>query len=476
MELFHQNKTVTLKTKNIDMKKLISLICLAMYCLHSFAGNYTITITIKGLPSTPILLTDFYGDKNRVLDTVITDLQGKATFPIVESQHQGMYKIVCGEDKYIDFIFNKENIVFETAITDVQGSLKVIQSKENEIYFSYLKSYKSIKDKILALQKLTDVYQPTDAFSKQFTQEYYSRIDELSALQKNIITENPKSYAYKLIKIKTETFPELGGNGFVRSNYVRSNWFKNTDFNDTTLFYSNAFTTKVIGYLQLYATKYYNQEQQQQVFKNAIDSILTKTKTNLKTYNFVVDFMINGFEEMGNTKLVEFIASRYSNDQSCEHEGTKTTLERKILSYTKLKIGTDAPAFEVINDKGSKISLNDYANRTVMLVFWATWCPHCQQTLPEIKKLFDTRIDKSFDLITIALDTNKNDWKDYIKTNNFATIHNVCDGKSWDGKIASDYQTYSTPTIFIIRNKKIIGKPNDMESLKQLLLENKIIQ
>jgi peroxiredoxin len=444
--------------------------------LNTFAVNYTVTITVKGLPSTPFLLTDFYGDKNRILDTVVTDSKGSATFRLKENQHPGMYKIVCGDDKYIDFIFNNENIVFETALPDIQASLKVVQSTENLVYFSYLQSYKTIKDKLVALQQLTDVYQPTDAFSKQFTQEYYTQLDAITAMQKKILTDNPHSYAYKMIQVKTESFPELGGSAYIRSNDVRAHWFKNVNFNDTSLFYSNALTTKIIGYFQLYVSKYYSQEQQTQLFKNAIDTVLTKTQANIKAYNYVVDFMINGFEEMGNTKLVEFIASRYSNNQTCDHDGTKTTLERKILSYTKLKIGTVAPAFDVMTDKASKLSLDMYADKTVMLVFWATWCPHCQQTLPEIKKIFDARIDKSFELITISLDTNKSDWSTYIKTNNFSTTQNVCDGKSWDGKIATDYQTYSTPSIFIIKNKKIIAKPNDLESLKELLKENAIIQ
>lgn len=458
------------------MKKITLVLLASFLQLFSIAGNYTITITVNGLPSTPILLTDFYGDKNRVLDTVITDMKGKATFVLKENQHIGMYKVVCGDDKFIDFIFNNENIVFETSISDVQSSLKVIQSQENQAYFGYLRAYKSIKDKITALQQLTDVYQPTDPFSKQFTAEYYNRIDEISALQKKMQNESPNLYAYKLIKVKTETFPELGGSAFIRSNYVRANWFKNVDFNDTSLFYSNAYTTKVIGYLQVFASKYYSQEQQTQVFKNAIDSILQKSKINRKTYNFVVDFLINGFEEMGSSKLVEFIATRYSDDQSCEHDGTKTTLERKILSYTKLKIGTDAPSFEALTENGTKISLNNYANRTVMLVFWATWCPHCQQILPQIKDMVNKKIDKSFDLITIALDTNKADWREYMKANNFTSTINLCDGKSWDGKIATDYQTYSTPSIFIIQNKKIIAKPNDLESMKEILKENKLIE
>ena len=82
------------------------------------------------------------------------------------------------------------------------------------------------------------------------------KVDKQRLERKKLFKENPNSYAYKLIKVKTETFPELGGSAYLRSNFVKSNWFSNTDFGDTSLFYSNAFTTKSIGFLQLFASKY----------------------------------------------------------------------------------------------------------------------------------------------------------------------------------------------------------------------------
>ena len=464
-------------TKKNTMKPKHYLFLLTLGCyISSFAGNYSVTITVKGLPSSMILLTNFLGDKNEIIDSVKCDTYGKATFMFPASRHTGMYKIVCGDDKFIDFIFNKENIIFESHINDIQSNLKVIESKENQIYFEFLKTYKLIKEKLNALQQLSQYYDQSDPFTKQFTQEYYNKIKDITNLQETIKKENPNSYAYKLIKAKTEIFPEIGGSQFLVSAYLRSHWFDNIDFRDTSLFYSNAFTTKAISYLQLYASKFYNHDQQIRVFKSAIDTLLERSKVNKKTYNFMVDYLINGFEEMGNNILVEHVANSYSNDNACDHDGSKSTLERKVLSYTKLKIGIDAPFFEAITESGSKISLDNYANNTLIVVFWATWCPHCRETLPEIKKLFDNRIDKKSDLLTISLDTNKTEWRNYIKLNGFNNTINICDGKSWDGKIASDYNAYSTPTIFIIKNKKIIGKPLDLETFKEILQSENIIK
>jgi thiol-disulfide isomerase/thioredoxin len=49
--------------------------------------------------------------------------------------------------------------------------------------------------------------------------------------------------------------------------------------------------------------------------------------------------------------------------------------------------GKPAPdlAFRDIN--GAPHSLREYRGKTVMLVFWATWCPPCNEEIPSLKKL-----------------------------------------------------------------------------------------
>ena len=47
---------------------------------------------------------------------------------------------------------------------------------------------------------------------------------------------------------------------------------------------------------------------------------------------------------------------------------------------------------------------------------------------------------------------------------------NVCDLKGWDGKAATDYFIYATPTMFLVdKNRKLIAMPKTIEELKKIL-------
>jgi len=62
------------------MKRLRWILFYLSLTISTFAQNYTISVTVKGLPSYPLLLTDFYGDKNSIIDTVKTNTLGKAVY------------------------------------------------------------------------------------------------------------------------------------------------------------------------------------------------------------------------------------------------------------------------------------------------------------------------------------------------------------------------------------------------------------
>ncbi|WP_163859934.1 peroxiredoxin family protein [Paenibacillus elgii] len=52
-----------------------------------------------------------------------------------------------------------------------------------------------------------------------------------------------------------------------------------------------------------------------------------------------------------------------------------------------LKIGQQAPDFELPLLDGRTVKLSDYRGRTVVLNFWATWCPPCQAEMPHMQQV-----------------------------------------------------------------------------------------
>lgn len=57
-----------------------------------------------------------------------------------------------------------------------------------------------------------------------------------------------------------------------------------------------------------------------------------------------------------------------------------------------------APAFEALLLDGTPVSLADYAERPMLLHFWATWCPICRLEEGEI-----VRLSRSHPVLTVAM-------------------------------------------------------------------------
>jgi thiol-disulfide isomerase/thioredoxin len=49
--------------------------------------------------------------------------------------------------------------------------------------------------------------------------------------------------------------------------------------------------------------------------------------------------------------------------------------------------GAAPPSFQMERYGGGKLALSDLRGKVVMLDFWATWCPPCQEEMPSLVKL-----------------------------------------------------------------------------------------
>ncbi len=63
-----------------------------------------------------------------------------------------------------------------------------------------------------------------------------------------------------------------------------------------------------------------------------------------------------------------------------------------------------SPSFVLSNLQGRKVSSSDLKGRYTLLDFWATWCPPCRQSIPELVKLQADYKGKGFQVVGVNLD------------------------------------------------------------------------
>lgn len=462
---------------NNILNKSIFTIFLLTIAILSFTQPYSIGIIIKNQPDTPIVLGAIKGDDFIAIDTAFAEKE-LVRFDLPEGASIGIYRIIMGQTPYarvmneapqqLDFIFYNEDIVLETDFKSPETETKVIQSDENEIWFDFIKKEQFIKQNLNELKKEVNYY-----WAKDDTDNAIKTATEYNQLQMEhdlFVTETAKKYTGRFAAKQISTFREPLLDGYLteiqRQELFQKEYFKTLDFTDESLINSQVYTDNIFKYLISYNKKELTKEQREREYIKAVDIILANTNKNEKVYEFVLKYLVHGFEvlEMGN--IITYIAENYSGT-TCQTD-EYTTFERK-LEEQKMRPGTSVADFTVNDLNGNPITFTKVLKEKNIILFWASWCPHCIELLTQLKPWQQQTKNSNIEIFAISLDTSKETWKKKIYELGIESWNNLSDFQKWDSKVAIDYNVFATPTIFIIdKNLKIIGKAESFSELKNM--------
>lgn len=123
-------------------------------------------------------------------------------------------------------------------------------------------------------------------------------------------------------------------------------------------------------------------------------------------------------------------------------------------SIVGVKVGNQAPDFELTDIDGQKFQLSDFKGKVVVIDLMATWCGPCITEMGHLRDIYSEY--SSEDLVIISIDVD--DTETIAQLSDFRSTY----GDDWTfaangGSVGQTYQATGIPKIYIIDQEGLIA-------------------
>ena len=448
-------------------KKSILLLVFLYAAGISAYSQHSLKVNLNGNEQANLLLYRIYGDKFQLLDTLERNKEGQYSFLFPSNASIGMYRLSFAPKAFADIIYNQEDCWIRTELKSPMDSMYVIQSVENQIYYDFLKQKRAYELKMELLKPLLAYYPEQNTFLASVTEEFETVQLDYLVYVNDKLERFPNTWASLYLAFFRNPLIPAGLSDSELSNFMQLHLFDFVNFDHTELLYSDAYPARLIEYLSLFSNMDLSREEMGEAFKQAIDRIMAKPIRDPIIRDFMIGYLMDGFQQYGFDEVIVHMAYNYQQTQTCDNELLKSDLQTRLENFQRLAIGMSAPDFTMSDSKNHSTSLSSIKTPRVILFFWSSTCPHCRELYPYLVDMYENQKDKKVEVVAISIDDDLDAWKGF-KDQFHAGWIDLCDGKSWESAVIKDYNIYATPSFFVIdqASGKIVGKPILQDELK----------
>jgi thiol-disulfide isomerase/thioredoxin len=340
------------------------------------------------------------------------------------------------------FTASEENQAWYQFYHKQKEALATIRVQEN-----FLSNYPNKKDK--TFQNMYKSYEKAK-------QNYYKQHD-------NFINSTAFYWAKNKAQFSKVFFTDVLQHPRLQLFEVHENFWNEKPSNNPKLLNTPLYTDAILNYLQYYLSTDmdFGEEEKNTGLMKCVDTLMLRFGQHTETKAFIVKYLQMGFKELGNEEVLQFIDEKYAATAQCTEDDDE--LKKRLAGYEALKPGNPAPQISLIDLDSKEKTLFDFKQDNVVLVFWASWCPHCMQEIPKLQAWAKAHPETL--VLAISLDEDFTAFQNAIK--DFPNMLHYCDLQKWNGEIAKNYFVAATPTIFAIDKERRIK--NKFTSIDKIL-------
>ncbi len=238
------------------------------------------------------------------------------------------------------------------------------------------------------------------------------------------------------------------------------------DFNDLSLIGTETLDTAIASYIDSAQDKTKPAKDQMYDMILAADNVLAHASSSFEMYRYVYQFMISGFSAMGANMVVDYMVHLPYFEFVEADDIQAEEMNELAESYKRVRIGADMPEIQTQTLDGKEFNLSRVEAENVVLLFWSNTCPNCHEMIKQLAELTAKRDDLV--VVTVCVSKDLKSVRKYLKKSHLKGYH-ICDGEGWNSPVVDAYAVDMTPSLFLLKDKKIFAKPIDIEELVTIL-------
>lgn len=391
-------------------------------------------------------------------------IEGAFEFKIAEKEPSGIFRAYyqIENNLYVEFIYNREEIVFSFDPDDPENSIRFSQSEENNLTREYYNQIRRTQGSLDSLQAL--FFDPdTNRQDQKMLKNYQQYLSDLDALQSTYEEKSKGKLANHFIRASRQYNPEVPYNN--SSDYIagiKEHFFDAIDLHDTVLGHSSFIHNRLNDYV-FYLNQADNMASMNAMHQESIKNALNWIGEEVDILAGFQTSLLEAYLLEENVTMLNYVMDLHY--RSLPMDLQDEDLIQRVSATLKTAVGTRAPDFEW--DQGGE-KKNLYAIKGTdyyIVLFFSSNCPHCQIEIPEFYSFI--KGIENIKVIAVGLEDSKESWE--TMTGGYNEFINILDLDKWSSDKAKNYGVNAIPSYFVLdADKTILAKPTDFKELKSM--------
>ncbi len=457
------------------MKRILVLCIAGMLALNAFAQRgYRIVLKIPDAPYSSLLLTTYYGNKIKLVDTAFANKAGEYVFEGQKALDGGIYMAVSPKKvKLFEFVVNQhQRFTLQTDTAEFVLHMKVSGSQENKLFFSYLKFNDGIYQQIKVVKTSMNKENHESTSYKKLQQKVDS-LNKLSAGYKlHIIQDHPNLFVARLFDAMREVNVPKDhpvSDSLFGYHYLKRHFWDHFPLNDPRLLHTPLYDRKINSYFKHLVP----------FDPDSVNASVDKLVAMARPSNECISYLVWHFtveyqnpKYMGFDKVFVHMVDQYFAKEPIKNTtpSIKKLLMDRAAKIRPLLIGKPAPDLILVDTTGEYIGFRNLKSRFTLLFFWDYNCHFCKRQLEELVPMYsDLRNKYDLAVYGICINPDLAKWKEAVRNRHLPWI-NVNGTHSVKGDFTRLYDIHGTPQLYLLNEKKeIIAKQFSVVQLRSIL-------